>query len=120
MACGAGGDYTLDKVEFLSGTKTTVIIKGDESDRIEMEFRAFASYLQWDGKLTLNSEVLPTNLKKGSKRRELSWGTIYTNNSFPGTIICRIHGIPMFRKPTRFKGTVLRHPRMNSTDSLQI
>jgi hypothetical protein len=51
---------------------------------------------QWGGSFTLNSSRIKGQFRKGSRRREFSWGVIYTNLSFANRLIVRVNGIPMF------------------------
>jgi hypothetical protein len=107
-AYGAGGDYELTTdLPYFHGTTTAVEMKGDQSDSLIGAFRNFAKYSQWSGTLTLNGDVLETNLHKGSRRQEFPWGVVYTNNTFSNKLICRINGIPMFNHHVNHKGTVV-------------
>jgi hypothetical protein len=104
---GCGANYTITEREHLYGTKSHIEIQGRHSEEIESQIKRFAALAQWSGTLTLNGQKLATNLRKGSPRKELGWGTIYTNNTFNGLLIVRIGGIPMFCKSINYKGTVL-------------
>jgi hypothetical protein len=44
----------------------------------------------------LNRETLETNLRKGSPRRDLGFGKVYSNRSYPNRLVVRVHGLPMF------------------------
>lgn len=117
-ATGHGGDYDLAEQEHFHGTETTVWMGGDQVEPLIRWFNQFAQTAQWSGTLTVNGIVRETNLKKGSKRREFPWGVIYTNQSIPNTLVCRVNGIPMFTKWTAFKGTVIVELVGQSSDVL--
>ncbi len=104
---GVGGDYLLSSFPYFHGTETTVEIKGDHMEALLRNFRQFAKYSQWAGQLKVNGEILDTNLRKGSRRRDFDWGVVYTNNSFSNLLICRMNGIPMFTQYIENKGTVI-------------
>jgi hypothetical protein len=108
FAEGEGGDYllTLD-LDRLHGTITTVLMEGDEVNRLVGMFERFAALAQWKGTLTVNSQTLATDLHKGSPRREYEWGKVYSNQQFSNLLVVRIGGQPMFTRNIKFKGCVL-------------
>jgi Histidine kinase-, DNA gyrase B-, and HSP90-like ATPase len=108
FAEGAGGDYQLTiGLDPQHGTTTTVLMEGDEVDRLIAMFQRFASLAQWKGILTVNGQVFATDLRKGSPRREYEWGKVYTNQQHSNLLVVRIGGQPMFTRNIRFKGCVL-------------
>jgi hypothetical protein len=108
LAEGEGGEYELTfDLDPLHGTTTTVLMEGDEVDRLVDMFERFAALVQWKGLLTVNSHVLTTDLRKGSPRREYDWGKVYTNQQHSNLLVVRIGGQPMFTRNIRFKGCVL-------------
>jgi hypothetical protein len=55
LAEGDGGDYQLTLgLDHLRGTTTTVLMEGDEVDRLVAMFERFAALAQWKGTLTVN------------------------------------------------------------------
>lgn len=104
---GEGAQFTVTQASPIDGTKSTVLVEGDVVSNLEEECRRFAQFSQWRGTLRLNGKVLATDLKKGTRRREFRWGTVYTNNSFANVCIVRINGQPMFTRYARTKGCVL-------------
>lgn len=105
---GAGAQYAITEGEAdTRGTTSVITIDGDEAEDILQNVKRFAHFAQWRGVLTVNGEVLATDLKKGARRRDLGWGVVYTNNSFTNTCVVRLNGQPMFSRFTRFKGCVL-------------
>jgi hypothetical protein len=98
LVVGSGGDYELGETEYLSGTKTTVWFDEDCTTELCSAVFKFASECQWQGELRLNGKLLSTNLKKGSRRRDLGWAVVYTNKTFPGRLIVRVDGMPMFSR----------------------
>ena len=108
LAEGEGGSYSLqdDQVNLL-GTQTTVTIKGDLVDALRANVKLFALTCQWAGTILLDGHKLEDRTKKGTRRKDLAWGIIYTNKSLPGRLLVRMSGIPMFLKPISYKGCVL-------------
>lgn len=93
---GSGAGYNLDTIDPVVGTLSTVVIAGDHVERLTEVFRLFAGFAQWDGEFYLNDKLVLTNLRKGSQRRDLGFGTVYTNKSFSNVLVVRMGGIPMF------------------------
>jgi hypothetical protein len=95
---GSGANYDLGDAPYYDGTRSTIIMDGDEVDALCRMVRRFARLCQWRGKLTLNGEHIETSFRKGRRRRDFEWGTIYTNNQVENILVARINGIPMFVK----------------------
>ncbi|MBW2672190.1 MAG: hypothetical protein JRD89_02085 [Deltaproteobacteria bacterium] len=98
LVVGKGAGYDLSSVEFLHGTESVITIEGDCIIELCSAAAKFASECQWKGELRVNGEPLKTNLKKGKRRRDLGWAVVYTNKTFPGRLIVRIDGMPMFSR----------------------
>lgn len=97
IAEGIGGNFDLIPAPtYLDGTRTTVTMRGDEVDDLREATRKLASYTQWGGEFQLDGEVLDSNMRKGSLRRDLGFGTVYTNRSARNVLVVRMGGIPMF------------------------
>jgi len=93
---GVGAGYNIEDVEYFSGTKSVITLKGDVVWDITRQFFVFANIAQWDGVLTINGEIAPTAMKKGKLRRDLGFAKVYTNKSFTNKVVVRIGGVPMF------------------------
>ncbi len=116
---GRGGEYDLSSdLENFHGTRSEVLMAGDQVSRLSDEVKRFASYAQWPGTITLNGETRTCNLHKGSPRKEYDWGTIYTNKSIPHRVIVRMNGIPMFSHHTDLNRTVIIELKGSSVDVL--
>jgi hypothetical protein len=116
---GAGASYDLTEDElFLHGTMTTVVMSGDLTGVLGRQVQLFASLAQWDGVITLNGVELACNLRKGSPRRELSLGKVYSNKSFENLVVVRVKGMPMFTLHTEFKGCVVVELEGSSVECL--
>lgn len=96
VVTGSGAGYDIEEVDYTDGTTSTILMDGDHVTRICSALTQFASYCQWDGDLYLNDQKIHTKLRKGSPRREIESGTVYTNRTYPGRMIVRMGGIPMF------------------------
>lgn len=119
MVRGEGGQYDLaEGLGVENGTTTQVSMTGDEVSSLTRAARKFAAYAQWDGEFFLNGEKLTCNLKKGSPRREFSWGTVYTNKSDKNLVIVRVNGIPMFTRYTDLDRCVIIEVKGKSVDVL--
>jgi hypothetical protein len=104
---GCGAQYSIAPFANNPGTTSTIVLIGDEVAKLEEQVKRFAAYAQWRGTLTLNGVTLPCGLHKGSRRKDMGWGVVYTNTSFQNLCIVRLNGQPMFTRYTRFKGCVL-------------
>jgi hypothetical protein len=105
---GSGAEYELfEGQENFHGTTTTIKMAGDEAERLIQKIKIFCAYAQWSGAVHINGEEMACDLRKGSPRRDLSMGKVYTNKSFENTLIVRIGGIPMFRDWIEFNRCVI-------------
>lgn len=116
LVIGIGGEYDIKEAEYYYGTKTRVIMEGDEAEELNVRMRQYIPMCQWNGKVILNGELITDRLPKGHKRRQLSWANIYTNNTYPEQMIVRIHGIPMFTRQIGLDKCVL----VEVTDSYRV
>lgn len=98
VADGVGGQYELSAGDYLHGTRTTVVMSGYHQERLERAMRRFCKFAQYRGQISMNGQVLATDLVKGARRREFTFGTVYTNKSDSHVLVVRIGGIPMFTK----------------------
>lgn len=98
---GSGASYDITSGnEYVDGTVSTIAIEGDHVDDIVAQARVFLKYAQVDCKFTINGERVVAALRKGQPRRNLGFGTVYTNRSHSYVMVVRINGIPMFTYPT--------------------
>jgi hypothetical protein len=95
MGSGAGYDL-IEADEFANGTVSTIVIDEDCYEDLLEQINNFAAYGQWNGTLTVNGRTHKVKQHKGSPRKQMGFGTVYTNNSHPNTLIVRMNGIPMF------------------------
>lgn len=116
---GSGGNYDLiETLEEFGGTRSEVVIPGDEIAELVSAVRRFASYTQWHGEIYLNGEKLDCDLRKGSPRRELSFGKVYTNKTYSNRLIVRVSGIPMFYDTVELDRCVIVELTGRSIDTL--
>lgn len=116
---GCGGNYALTRgLDYYNGTKTEVIISDVDRDQLCDSVKRFCEFTQWSGVVTLNGVELKTSFRKGSPRREFSWGKIYSNKSCENTVVVRINGIPMFARYTNYKGCIVVELTGNSAERL--
>ena len=120
---GQNGTYEIKDTPFYSGTINTVMIKGNVTDELERNFRAFANFCQWKGTMAITRSDgervgYDCSLRKGSFRKDLSFGKLYTNKSFQNKLIFRINGIPMFQKWVNFEGCVIVEASKGSLETM--
>lgn len=115
---GSGGSYELLEGQVVvQGTRSTVVVEAS-ADSLLREFRSLLSLAQWSGRVVLNGVVHSTSLRKGSPRRDLGFGQVYTNNSFPNKLVVRMNGLPMFQRYVRVDKCVLIELAGRSCDVL--
>ncbi len=115
---GSGAEYKVSSQTISHSTKSTILLEGDHTNALTECFQKFAHLAQWKGTLTVNGTELPCNLYKGSRRRDLGWGVVYTNKSASNICVVRLNGQPMFTQYTRFNGCVLIELTGKGSDAL--
>lgn len=120
---GSGAEYDLTSNDRsikknVDGTISTLQIAGDHVSELVRATKKFASMTQWNGTLILNGEILGCDLRKGSRRKELSFGVIYSNRSHSNRVIVRINGIPMFCDYISFDGCIVVELSQDSLEAL--
>lgn len=96
---GSGADYEIQEdLPYIHGTTTTIKMPGDIVEKLVTEATRFVAFAQWAGTISINGEQYKPSLRKGSPRRDLGFGTVYTNKVFTNRLIVRIGGIPMFHQ----------------------
>jgi hypothetical protein len=93
---GSGADYNLTTDDYVDGTRSTITIEGECRGEILDQIGIFISVAQWSGTFYVNGEPHKADLRKGSPRRDLGFGQVYTNKSYKYRMIVRINGVPMF------------------------
>lgn len=93
---GSGASYDLTKDSYYDGTFSEIWIEGYHQAELLEKIDQFISTAQWSGTFVINGEVKKADLRKGSPRRDLGFGKVYTNKSFQYRMIVRINGVPMF------------------------
>lgn len=116
---GSGGEYEItDGCEFLDGTRSNVVVANVTVEQVVDQLEKFAMFSQWAGTLTVNGKVLPTCMQKGARRRDLGFGTVFTNRSASHVMVVRIGGIPMFTEWCSLKRCVVVELNGSSLDIL--
>jgi hypothetical protein len=96
---GSGAAYDLQTdAEFFGGTRSDIVIEGYHESELLSAIRKFIGFAQWDGVFVINGDTEKGDLRKGSPRRDLGFGMVYSNRSFSYQMVVRINGIPMFSK----------------------
>lgn len=94
---GSGGEFTLERdLPYFYGTSSEVVVRGD-SVALSKCFVGFCALAQRDVRVKVNEVEVSCQLKKGRFRRELTFGSVYTqkHDDFHG-ILVRVDGVPMF------------------------
>lgn len=100
VVVGSGAQYDVsESTPHFAGTRSTIVIEGDHVDTIASKARIFVRYAQVSATFVINGQAHCATLRKGSPRRDLGFGKVYTNKSYSNTLIVRINGIPMFTYP---------------------
>ena len=104
---GSGASYDLETDEYIDGTCSWIEIDGYHKDELLKQIRIFCDVGQWSGTFIVNGEQMTASLRKGSPRRDLGFGKVYTNRSYKYRMIVRINGIPMFITSTSLDRCVI-------------
>ena len=116
---GSGASYDITSGhDYVDGTISRIMIKGDHVEDILTQARRFLDFAQVDCQWVINGERSSSCLRKGSPRRNLGFGTVYTNRTFNYVMVVRINGIPMFTYPTGLDRCVVVELHGNSNDVL--
>lgn len=116
---GCGGEYDLIEGQTNRyGTESTVVMAGNQVEKLVEAFKWFVALGQWSGQFVLNGEPMKAALAKGSPRRELEFGTVYTNRSYSQKMVVRINGVPMFSQYVDVKRCVIVELNGKSSDVL--
>jgi len=100
LVTGSGAQYDVSETgSHLHGTQSTIVIQGDHAEVIAGRAKTFVRYSQVSSEFVINGESRFGSLRKGSQRRDLGFGIVYTNKTFSNLMIVRINGIPMFTYP---------------------
>lgn len=104
---GSGGEFELTEQEPFDGTKTTVVMAGDHTDQLTRQAKKWIKYAQCKTAFTVNGSRYVADMKKGSPRRDLGFGKVYSNKQDEYRMIVRINGMPMFVEDTSFDRLVI-------------
>lgn len=106
---GSGAQYELKRGQKQKGTLSRIVLAGDHKEELEDQVRRFCKLAQVKPAIFLNGTgVAPFHkLIKGSRRRELDFGVVYTNRQLSNVVVVRVGGIPMFTCYTDHKGCVV-------------
>jgi hypothetical protein len=118
LASGSGGEYEINPGEYFHGTRSIVVMKGNQVDELKRNFEKFAFWAQWSGTLYVNGELQETSHRKGSPRRDLGFAKVYSNRTTKYKMCVRIGGIPMFIQSTAFDKTVIVELKGKSNEVL--
>lgn len=104
---GSGASYDLTQDQYFDGTLSQISIEGYHEAELLEAIDQFIQTAQWSGEFVINDVRRKADLRKGSPRRDLGFGKVYTNKSFKYRMIIRINGVPMFITRTGFDRCVI-------------
>jgi len=97
IVAGSGADYEISEAsDLFDGTRSCVVIEGDHIRDLVAACERFARFCQWSGAFVVNGVERACVCYKGSRRKDLDFGTVFTNNADSNTCVVRVNGIPMF------------------------
>jgi hypothetical protein len=106
---GSGATYHLETVsDCVDGTVSTIVIDGDHEYDLLRQAKRWLGFAQIKNvDFYVNGEAFDTDLRKGSARRDLGFGQVYTNKSSEYQMVVRINGMPMFVENTGLNRLVI-------------
>lgn len=117
---GQGGEYDLNENSpHFNGTRSTIVLDGDHTGVLIKMFNKVITLSQWGGVYNMNGQAVEDRLKKGSRRKDLTFGVIYTNKSHSHILVARIGGVVMFTRYASYEGCVVVEMTGKSGDLLQ-
>lgn len=93
---GSGAVYDIGSAPYVHGTRSVIVLNGLVKAKLEKAFKQWVEYGQWSGTLIWNDQHHRADLRKGSPRRDLGFGMVYTNRTHRYRLVVRMHGMPMF------------------------
>lgn len=93
---GSGAEYEISSTSYVHGTRSVIVLNGLVKTKLEKAFKQWVEYGQWNGTLVWNDQIHKADLRKGSPRRDLGFGMVYTNRTHRYRLVVRMHGMPMF------------------------
>jgi len=116
---GSGAAYNVHPdSDYVDGTTSTIEIEGDHVYELINRAKRFVDYAQVSSVFFINGDKSRGCLRKGSLRRDLGFGKVYTNKAHPHKMLVRINGIPMFDYPIGLNRCVIVELSGSSNDVL--
>ena len=115
---GSGAGYNLTDTDFLRGTRSTIVISGCHMKDLTTSVNKFIDTAQWDGVVVLNGHSARPSFRKGTPRRDLGFGMVYTNRGRRNSMVVRINGTTMFTTYIDYEHCVLVELSGTSQDVL--
>lgn len=114
---GSGATYTLaEDVEYFDGTHSGVVIDGCHADKLQQQALWWITLAQCKATFIINGDEYEADQRKGSPRRDLGFGKVYSNKSGQYQMVVRINGMPMFTERTAFDRLVIVELKGDSSD----
>ena len=116
-AKGRGATYTLTETDkYLHGTRSRIVIDGEHAEDLLAQIKWWIDLAQCKVQFTINGERRTCDMKKGSPRRDLGFGKVYSNKSGEYQMVVRINGMPMFTERTNLNRLVIVELHGNSAE----
>ena len=114
---GSGAKYTLvANGEYLRGTHSKIVIDGEHADDLGRQIKWWLGLAQCSCSFYVNGIEYDASQRKGSPRRDLGFGKVYSNKSGSYQMVVRIDGMPMFTERTNLDRLVIVELYGNSAD----
>ena len=114
---GSGAKYTLvANGEYLRGTHSKIVIDGECMDDLLKQINYWIDLAQCSCRFSINGVIQTATMRKGSPRRDLGFGKVYSNKSGQYQMVVRIDGMPMFTERTSFDRLVIVELHGNSAE----
>lgn len=116
---GRGASYDIEPCEPFSGTRSQIVIDGDLADELIQKARRFVALANVAVTFHVDGESIDgRRMHKGSFRRALTFGRVYTNKSTENLLVVRIGGTPMFTRWIDLNRCAVLELSGNSADTL--
>lgn len=113
---GSGGEFELTEQAKFDGTKTSVIMDGDHTEELLRDLNRWIDLAQCKATFSINGVDRYATMKKGTPRRDLGFGKVYSNKQGEYQMVVRINGMPMFTERTSFDRLVIVELQGNSAE----
>jgi len=114
---GSGACYEISETaDELRGTVSTVVIDGEFAGELAAQTRRLVCLSRIAPAVYLNGEQIEGRLNRGSRRKSLEFGDVYSNRQHAKLLVCRIGGLAMWARYVEYKGCIVLELNGASSD----